>query len=396
MNATAEQKPRILMLGWELPPRITGGMGVACYGLGTALNRDHEVRWMLPQGWYEEQWVPQTEVRRTMRSLQTSGPYAGAAEIMHEVFVYTMQAIKTARLPDFDVVHAHDWLTWEAGAGIKSLTGKPLVMHVHSLAYDRDGKGFRQTAAFEIEKRCLAQADAVVAVSHYTAAALQAHYGVKPERIHVVHNALHIYRPDAEMLRQQYARKQQEQTGRPPLVTFSGRLTAQKNPLGFVRIAQQVAAAFPAARFAIAGTGDQVDEVREAVEAAGLTDRTLLLGFLERNDVYALLENTDVYVMPSQSEPFGIAALEAAVSGALCVLSRQAGVCEVMPAALAVDTWEESRMAEMVISALESPYRFTQTREACFYQAQQRCWMDAAEEMQRIYRSLESGVLNLE
>lgn len=384
----ASDRLRILMLGWELPPRITGGMGVACYGLSTALSLRHEVRWMLPEGWYHEELVPQTQVRKQMRSLQTAGPYAGAAEIMEEVFAFTLQAVKVARLPDFDLIHAHDWLTWEAAISIKSLTNKPLVLHVHSLAYDRDGKGFRQTAAYEIERRCLAQADAVVAVSRYTAAALTAHYGVPTERIHVVHNALHIHQPDKEVLEMVLRRRQQEQLARRPVVVFSGRITAQKNPLGFVRIAQKVAAEFPSVQFVVAGTGDQSDEMQAAVAAAGLAKSLVFTGFLERNSVYALLENADVFVMPSVSEPFGIAALEAAVSGALCVLSRQAGVCEVMPSAPAVDGWEEEKMAEMVLAALQSPYRFAAARERCFFEAQARCWTDAANELEQLYSNL--------
>lgn len=374
------------MLGWELPPRISGGLGVACYGLGVALSRMAHVSWELPPQWQTETiW----ETRMKSHKVDFFSAYASGEEMMQEVYSYTRRSIARAKNPNFDIIHAHDWLTWEAGVALKILTGKPLVMHVHSLAYDREGKNFRQGAIYAIERRSLAHADAIIAVSQYTKAALEVYYDIPAHKITVAHNALSLdelpnnaeqvqLRRTNGLYRHEYA----------PLVSFVGRITQQKNPLAFVRIAASVAAAVPQARFCVAGDGDMREEMQALAHTFALDDRISFRGFLNRAEVYNVLEQTQVMVVPSVSEPFGIVALEAALSGAGMVLSRQCGAREVLPAVPAFDWWDEDAFSEQVIDMLQAPYRHSYSPIAAYQQVRQHTWLQAAQAIMAVYETL--------
>lgn len=359
---------------------------MACYGLGVGVSRFADVFWELPPQWRTETvW----ETRQIRRQADFASAYASGEELMQEVYSYTRQSIARAKTPDFDIIHAHDWLTWEAGVALKILTGKPLVMHVHSLAYDREGKDFRNGAIYAIERRSLPHADAVVAVSHYTKAALEAHYNVPAHKITVAHNALSLdpipdnyeqlfRRRNNELYRQEYA----------PLVSFVGRITQQKNPLGFVRIAAKVAAEVPRVRFCVAGDGDQMDEMKTLAAELGVAQQMEFRGFIQRANIYGLLEQTQVMVLPSVSEPFGIVALEAALSGAVAVLSKQCGARELLPETPAFDWWDEEGFADKIADILLAPYRYQQQPKLAYAHVRQHSWGDTAAVLQGLYERL--------
>ena len=287
-----------------------------------------------------------------------------------EVVQFARLAARVASGDDIDVVYAHDWPTFLAGVEIKLAKKVPLVLHVHSTSYDRHGA--LQGWVFELERAAFRAADRVVAVSHYGAGVLRAHYGLTDERIRVVHHGL-----SADALGPQWEARPVSAT---PTVLFIGRLTDQKNPLGFVEVAQLVAAEVPGVRFRVAGDGPRRAAMQAAADAARL-DAFELLGFLDDEAVTAALAAADVVCLPARSEPFGLAALEAAAAGVPLVLSATTGAAEVLPGARTAPYDDPAALAAHVIELLrDEPARRRAVRENAAA-ARRLTWERAADEV---------------
>jgi len=381
---------RVLKLGWEFPPLINGGLGVACLGLASALSKHVDLTVVVPkaapdagfEGFalrglnhlavedlstvegryryesfaqvrnvpifldpYEEgessyetlEISPGGEVRfsettRKQLDLFKIGELYGA-DLGNKVVEFSKIAAKLAMLEEFDVIHAHDWMTFLAGVEVKKATGKPLVVQIHATQYDRAGADARGWI-YDIEKYGMEQADRVIPVSRYTGEIVAGHYGIDPAKIRPVHNGADPV--DVFATKKKFPEK---------LVLFLGRLTAQKGPEFFLEIASRVLAKNPDVRFVVAGTGEKLRPMIETGAFKGLGGHFHFTGFLNKEKVNDLLSMTDVYCMPSVSEPFGLSALEAAQFGIPAVISKQSGVAEVLKGALKADFWDVELMA---------------------------------------------------
>lgn len=300
-----------------------------------------------------------------------------------EVVQFARLAARLASGEAVDVVYAHDWPTFLAGVEIRLEKRVPLVLHVHSTSYDRHGprpNGW----VFELERAAFRAADRIVAVSSYGAQVLAEQYNVDPKRIRVVHHGL-----AAGPLGPQWEARPVVEA---PLVLFIGRLTAQKNPLGFVEIARRVAAEVPQARFAIAGDGPLREKIRQAAAEAGFDEQHFkLLGFLDDDAVTAKLAEAAVVCLPARSEPFGLAALEAAAAGVPLVLSTTTGAAEVLPGALTADYDDAAGLAGHVTHLLrDEPARRRAVRENAAA-ARRLTWERAAEEVFEILCEVQIG-----
>ena len=367
---------RVLMLGWEYPPRVAGGLGVACAGLVRGLRENGvDVLLLLPPagraaprrarrrgriGGLEIVHAP--GARRLARvdpyavgeGPATRGPRGGAlyaGDVAEAVRAYAAAAYALARRRRFDVVHAHDWMTFPAGLAAKQASGRPLVAHVHATERDRSGGPAFDSPASQIERRALPVADRVVAVSRYTAEVLREQYGVTADRIRVVHNAID---PPAEEAPDASSPPGRRRRG-PRLVLFAGRVTGQKGPEQFVRAAALVASERRDVRFVLAGAGDRLAAVRAEAEALGLSGRMRFPGFVSRAALDRLYARADVFVMPSRSEPFGLAALEAISRGAPAIVPASSGVAEVVRHALRADFGDVEGLAALILWLLELP-----------------------------------------
>lgn len=269
--------------------------------------------------------------------------------LFDEVERYAARVTQLALSTDFDVVHAHDWMTWPAGLAVAEATGKPLICHVHACEPDRAGPlGDARIEA--IEARALGAAQRVVCVSHYTAAELRRHYGVDDQKLRVVHNALgrRVARQRASLTRAARAPEQ-------PLILFLGRVTSQKGPERFLEAAARVAATLPRARFVLGGDGDLLPAMIERAAELGLGQRVRFTGFLDELEVTRLFAEASVYVMPSVSEPFGIAPLEALAQDVPVIVPRRSGVAEVLKHALKVDPGDVEELAAAILSLCLQP-----------------------------------------
>jgi glycosyltransferase involved in cell wall biosynthesis len=273
---------------------------------------------------------------------QFSGSYG--PNLMEEVRRYAQVGAAIANEFDFDVIHAHDWMTYLAGIAAKKVSGKPLVVHVHATEFDRSGESV-DPSVHAIEQQGMTEADCVVTVSNWTKKITVAKYHIPEEKVKVVHNGI-VAKPQAERI-----------FSPPPvgshIVTFLGRVTHQKGPLFFVEAARQVLHEIPDAHFVVAGSGDLLPMMIERIAQLRMSSHFHFTGFLKGKDIDRVWSMSNVYVMPSVSEPFGIAPLEAIQAGVPVIISNQSGVAEVMPHAIKVDFWNSRELAAAICSVLK-------------------------------------------
>ena len=358
------KKIKVLMLGWEFPPQMSGGLGVASQGLSEALGNLIDLRLILPPN---SSFSPYSE---------PYGIYGG--DLIDRVRRYQETALKESRNYQFDFINAHDWMTFPAALQLKRLTGKPLIVHIHSLNYDRVGPNERGWV-FELERQAMSDADRVITVSEYTQSICEHRYGIDPAKIVSIHNGV----PPLDST--EAPRSSSEK-----LVLFLGRMTRQKAPLNFLKIADLVRREIPKVRFVMAGAGDQLDEVISESFRLDLNELIEFPGFVDRETVNTLLAQTDVYCMPSASEPFGISALEAAQFGIPVVMSNRSGAAEVLTHARTADPEDIESMAGHIIELLQDEEAHAVASTHSREDHQPYTWDRAAKLVNEIYEQLAS------
>ena len=386
---------KVLMFGWEFPPHITGGLGTACFGMTKGLmNNGVDVTFVVPKAYGDEskdvRLVSASDVTLDVHNAifkeywdhlnyieinSTLIPYAGEEEyyritrkhekhteenesvfskqfsfsgkygetLMDEVKRYALIAAQVAAEQEFDIIHAHDWLTYEAGISAKKVSGKPLVVHMHATEFDRSGEHVNQQV-YDIERRGMEAADRVIAVSNLTRNVIIEKYGIDPAKVVTVHNAVE---PNDKQEFFGLERGVKEK-----IVTFLGRITFQKGPEYFVEAAYKVLQKDDNVRFVMAGSGDMMNKMIKRVAELKIATKFHFTGFLKGSEVDQMFALSDVYVMPSVSEPFGISPLEAMRSHVPVVISRQSGVSEVLNHALKVDFWDIDALADSIYGLL--------------------------------------------
>lgn len=427
---------RVLMFGWEFPPHIAGGLGTACYGIVKGLAHNGvQTMFVMPSASGDEDRsaadiinaseIP-VEVSSTMnvddfldkvqfvhigtnmvpyldpaefhslveedrkrqvrdfsihygQTYKFSGKYG--SNLMEEVARYAMVGgtIAMTHKGEFDVIHAHDWLTYMAGIAAKRLSGKPLVVHVHATSFDRSSDNNIDTRVYDIEKRGMEAADRVITVSDLTRNIVITKYGIDPSKVVTVHNAVD-FSGRSEI--------QVERGVKEKVVTFLGRITFQKGPEYFIEAAAKVLKKCTNVRFVMAGSGDMMNRSIRQVARLGISDRFHFTGFLRGAEVQKMFALSDVYVMPSVSEPFGISPLEAMRSGVPSVISRQSGAAEVLKYAFKVDFWDVDAMADEIYALLQYPALADFASKYGYDEVNTLKWNNAAAKIKSVYESV--------
>ena len=314
-----------------------------------------------------------------------SGAYGPG--LIEEVLRYGAVGAVIGAEYDFDIIHSHDWLTFPAGIAAKKASSKPLVIHVHATEYDRAASHNVNPSVVEIEQQGMQEADLIVAVSEWTRQILISKYGVSAEKISVVHNGILLEKGT------QSAKKSRRRQAWPmvrQMVTFLGRVTYQKGPGYFVDAARIVLDKFPDTHFVMAGSGDLLPAMVERVAALKLSSQFHFTGFLRREQVEEVWALSDVYVMPSVSEPFGIAPLEAIQSGVPVIVSNQSGVSEVMPHVIKADFWDVEGLAGAICSVLKHKSLRTTLRKQSKTKLKEITWGEAARKLTRLFHETRS------
>ena len=469
---------KVLMLGWEFPPYLSGGLGTACYGLTKGLDQlGVEVCFVLPtpvpldamshvkfrtpahlaaqaqpaeatptpqadapadaqteepttddrfenvefhqiktilQPYadpvsYEEtvrelrrlQAEPHTAMHQELdelgipipegayphakaddappESLEPMGNNMYGGDLMTQVNRFATMAVKLAAGQTFDVVHAHDWMTFPAGIAVAAASGKPLIVHIHSTEFDRSGEHINQPI-YDIERLGMERADHVVCVSYLTRKIAESRYAVPAEKISVVYNAVDLPEQSAELLRPISQREK--------IVLFLGRLTMQKGPEYFLQAARKVVDHYKGVRFVMAGSGDMITKCIKLAADLKLGSHVTFTGFLRGRDIDRIFAMADLYVMPSVSEPFGIAPLEALSHNVPVIISKQSGVSEVLTHALKVDFWDTDEMANKILAVLRHPPLQRTLRQHGNIEVSQLSWINSAKQLLTTYDTL--------
>ena len=393
---------KVLMFGWEFPPMSSGGLGTACYGLTKSLSKKGvDITFVVPYSAEGNdtdflKLLPAASIKiRKIKSILQ--PYMSSMEyksslgkkpspkiygtgLFDEVHRYTLAAEKIAEEEDFDVIHCHDWMTFGAGIRAKKKKNKPLVLHVHATEFDRTGGLGVNQYVYDLERHGMHKADKIVAVSNFTKNKIIDHYGIRPEKVDVVHNAVdftqHHYDESFEI----------KKTDK--VVLFLGRITLQKGPDYFIYAAKKVLEHEKNVKFVIVGSGDMEPFIIEKAAEMGIADKVLFAGFLNQDDVDRAYKMADVYVMPSVSEPFGITALEAMKNMTPVIVSKQSGVSEVIKHCFKVDFWDVNELSNKIISLLRYKPLHETMKDQGYTEVKRFSWDIPAEKCIRIYNQL--------
>lgn len=398
---------KVLTFGWEFPPYATGGLGMACQGLTRELVRAGvDVLFVLP---YRQPttddcvfaFANDREIKRAQYPVAV-GPYSESATVasyqawtvdgqqlhfsrrfIEEVYDYAAKAADIASRQDADIIHAHDWTTYLAGIAAQSVTGQPLVLHVHATAFDQSGGDTVDPAIFAIEKAAFRAADKIITVSHFTKQMIVDKHEADAQKIEVVHNGIDVVEPPRYEPTLQELRAQGKQ-----IVLYHGRITIQKGVDYFVRAAAKVLVHNPQVVFIISGKGDLERQIMEQVAEAGLSQHILFAGALWYEERDRMYQSVDLVVMPSVSEPFGLVPLEAIQHGVPALISKQSGVAEVISHVLKVDFWDVDEMANQILAALRYPVLHQQLRQEGRREVLQVSWNVAAQKVVSVYQQL--------
>jgi glycogen(starch) synthase len=388
---------RVLMFGWEFPPQISGGLGTACFGITKGLaQQDVNILFVVPKAFGNEDnrfatlmdageipakyydgntkkfWskilykeiisklVPYTTPEDYKKKLQRDAlmllkgdtienpgfsPFTGkyGIDLWDEIERYSTVTSLLAGKERYDIIHAHDWLTFPAAISAKKISGKPLITHIHATEFDRSDMNINKDI-YEIERKGMEVSDKIITVSNYTRNIVINRYGIHPDKVIPIHNA--IEKPTNEE-RSKAKWQSDEKT-----VTFLGRITFQKGPEYFLEAAFKVLQKQDNVKFVMAGSGDLRDKIISMAETLGMSAKITFPGFLNPDEIRKLFIRSDVFVMPSVSEPFGISPLEALRSKVPIIISKQSGVSEVINNAIKVDYWDVNAFSDAIYAVL--------------------------------------------
>lgn len=423
---------RVLMLGWEFPPFVTGGLGAACRGITEGLAEvGVDVLFVVPRssgeaerhgasvvGCNERAGEPVAEaaqpagprrvdvlgvssslrpyLRPGQRSARAASPapaFTGGygQDLFGEVERYADVVATLAAERDFDLIHAHDWMTFAAGRSLRERTRRPLVCHVHALERDRAGED-PDPRILAAEASGLHHADRVVCVSRYTADRLRADYDVPEDRLRVVHNAIRCdaaaVRPGRPHRRRASGTARTARGGSGCTVLFLGRVTAQKGPGTFLDAAAMVLRENPDVRFIVAGTGDQLPAMVEQAAELGLAREVRFTGFVDEEELEVIWSRVDLFVLSSVSEPFGLTPLEALAHGVPAIVTLQSGVSEVLTSAPKYDCRDTRALADKILTLSRNPSLRRQLASAGRLELEDMRWERRAASLLGIYREL--------
>lgn len=400
-------KPRILMFGWEFPPFNSGGLGVACQGLTKSLSeRGFKVTFVMPRRlavsspharmiFAENPDVKIRSVNSVLEPYMTSKSYLRdrvvqgdtiyGRDLFEEVERYKMMGADIAKEEEFDIIYAHDWLSFGAGVEAKYATGKPLIVHVHATEFDRCGGPNVNQHVYNVEKWGMQEADRVIAVSELTRQIIIKEYGIPPEKVRVVHNGID---ESTKPVGAGWKRMRSLRASGYKVVLFLGRITIQKGPDYFIRAAARVLEHNPKVMFVVSGSGDMEESVMKLAAQLNISQNVLFTGFLSGGDRHEMYTSSDLFVMPSISEPFGITPLEAMKLGTPVLISKQSGVSEVVQHALKIDFWDVDEMANKILAVVGNPGLKETLSEYARDEADKITWADAAKKVDGIVREL--------
>ena len=407
------------MLGWEFPPFFAGGAGIVCSELSKALiTQGTDILFVMPSGpdntssaesqnlkiivtnnkyrnvkirikkidsllhayatpqSYNQQYTQMINGTKKGQPKTLYGP-----NLKEEVYRFAEQVKLLAEEEDFDIIHAHDWVTFPAAIALKQLTGKPLVVHIHITEFDKTGGNHADPDIYAIEREGMLSADKVITVSNKIKDTCIHNYFIDPSKILVVHNAAPSMYDSPTSINTKLKENNK-------IVLFAGRVTLQKGPNYFVDAAKKVLEKAPDTLFILAGSGDMLNQMIEKTAKLGISNKFIFTGFYTRDQANQLFEIADVFVMPSVSEPFGLVPYEAQLKRTPTIISKQSGIGEVLYHTLKVDFWDVNQLANKILAVLHYKQLHKELKEKGYDEAKSSTWDNPATKCLNIYHNL--------
>lgn len=395
------------MLGWELPPHNSGGLGVACFHMSKALAlAGSSIDFVLPySAEHPEADFMTIHAATKLQPLERNGlgAYDSSASITDALHRKPGEAVSNirdvqARYVEFveklvtqstpDAIHAHDWLTIEAGIKAKEISGAPLIVHVHATEFDRSGQNYGNPLVHEIEEQGLLMADRIIAVSNITKAIIVQRYNIPAEKVEVVHNAFDPTLMDSHVYDEAtYSYLEHLKTEGYTVAATITRFTVQKGLIHMMKAAARASERYEKLVFLFAGDGEQRDELLRLSADLGIADKVFFTGFIRGQrwrDAYTV---SDIFVMSSVSEPFGLTALEAAHHDNALIITKQSGVGEVLSSIFRYDFWDIDRLADQMIAIATSQVLKHELTTNVKREYTRLSWDDVAQMCLRLYKS---------
>lgn len=397
-------KVKLLMLGPGTPGRYTSGLGRAASHLAQNLSQRSELTVIEPQQLNElnikDNVGSKSEIFDDLSILQEMATvsvesWLSAYQYQEVTHSKTMQKVESHRLHeqlikftkelvlagkkvDFDVLYAHDWITFKAALEIREQLKKPLVLHVHSLDHDRNF-GQHKSWIFDLEQKAMKKADAIISVSNYSKNIIIDHYGINAEKIHVVPHGHH-----------QKSKVKAKNPFKEKIILFVGRLSGQKGPELFLDIAEKVHDLYPESRYVMAGDGELYKKLIEAGSSSKIANKFHITGYLEDKDLQKLYSLSDVYCMPSFSEPFGLTAVEAAGFDLPLVLSSHCGAAEWLPESIILDPNDTDAFAQNIVTLLQDPELARKQTSANKKEIRKLSWETSSEQILSVIGTIQA------
>ncbi len=392
---------KILMLGWELPPHNSGGLGVACYQLCKALaQKEVDIEFILPYSAPHDidfMQITAAHPQAATTVMEAGGVYDSKRyiaedgtetwlDIVGQQAQYERSVAKLVESKDYDVIHAHDWLTFKAGLRAKAARNCPLVLHVHSIESDRAGGTYGNPIVREIESTAFLMADRIIAVSGHTRRMIMRDYNIPGNKIDVVHNSIDrdLMLPLDDDNAYRYLTHLKQQGWK--IVTNVGRLTVQKGLSNLLYAAKEVVSRRPKTMFLVVGNGEQYNELIALAAQLGISRNVIFTGFQRGKNWRDSFGIADLFVMPSISEPFGLTALEAIEYGAPVLISKQTGAGEAIRNCLRVDCWDVPELANQITMLVQHDSLRDELHHNAYRELERMSWHDAADKLTHIYR----------
>ena len=390
---------RVLLISWEYPPVIEGGLGRHVRKLSEHLVADGVEVHVLTRGGGR---LPAEEERHGVIVHRVREPQFPKDLNAFVRWVRSMNAdmrqlaFELAGRYEFDLVHSHDWLVAGAAQAVAREAGRPWLVTVHATEFGRHQgwvQDHPQSYIHAAERAMVRAADGVITCSHYMRGHVSRVFGVPPARITAIPNGVDprdlepvVDGPDLDELRARYADPGEL------LVLLVGRLVYEKGFHLALDALAPVVRRHGGVRFVVAGTGTAEAELKRQSRRLGLARHGTFLGWVGDDRLRALYRVAEVCIVPSIYEPFGIVALEAMASGCLCIVADTGGLREVVPDDGTVGLRFTSHDADALEQVLEQVLTDEKARARLVAEAREYVlrfdWGEVARRTEAVYAAL--------
>ena len=324
---------KILMLTWEYPPRIVGGIARVVHDLSKRLIKDgHEVTVVT---YRDNADVPEYENDKGVNVYRVDNYMIHPNNFIDWIMQLNFNMLSKAteiinKEGGFDVIHAHDWLVTYAAKSLKNAYDIPIVATIHATEAGRNSGIHDETQRYRNDTDWLLtyEATEVIVNSNYMKNEIQRLFGLPFDKINVIPNGINL--SNFTGIERDYDFRRQYAMDNEKIILYVGRLVYEKGVQHLIAAMPKILSNYNDAKLIIAGRGGMMDELRAEASNLGLNDKIYFTGYLNSKQVQKMYKCADVAVFPSTYEPFGIVALEAMLAGVPTVVSDVGGLDEIV------------------------------------------------------------------